>query len=71
MVAVTIFVAFVSLFRGKGLLCIPDNGVKWIRGYDEIHDPARIPVSHTGAPLLVAQRKTRLTQHSFATIKAD
>ena len=69
MVAVAIFVGFVSLLRGKGLLCIPSAGVTWLKGHRELHDPSEIPASHTDVLLLLTQRKTSLTQHSFVTLK--
>ena len=70
MTALAIFVAFVALLRGKGLLGIPSRGVTWLSGFRETTDPAKLPKRHTGAMLLVPQRKTRMTGHSYATLKA-
>ena len=70
MTALAIFLSFVALLRGKGLLCIPRRGVTWLTGLSEVTNPKRVPKRHSGAILLVPKRKTRQTQHSFVTVKA-
>ena len=70
MVALAIFLAFVALLRGKGLLCIPRRGVTWLTGLSEVTNPRRAPKHHSGALLLVPKRKTKQARHSFVTVKA-
>ena len=70
MTALAIFVAFVTLLRGSGLLCIPRRGVTWVSGDGEATDPAVIPRGHTGALLLVPKRKQRQKSHSWVPLRA-
>ena len=68
--ALAIFLAFVALLRGSGLLCIPRKGVTWVTTSTELTNPRRVPRDHTGALLLITKRKTRQKEHSWAPVSA-
>ena len=69
MTALAIFLGFVSLLRGSGLLGIYRRGVTWIVESGELSDPPVIPRRHKGVLLLVPIRKTRQLQHTWVTVK--
>ena len=69
MVALGIFLDFVSLLRDAGLLDIYRQGLTWIVGSNELSDPTRIPRRHSGVMLLVPIRKTCQLRHTWVTVK--
>ena len=52
--ALAIYLAFIALLRGAGLLGIPRKGVTWVTASGEHTDPTFIPRSHKGALLLLS-----------------
>ena len=69
MAALAIFLGFVSLLRGAGLLGTYRRGVTWLVGERELTNPRAPPKRHSGVLLLVPVRKTRQLQHTWVTIK--
>ena len=67
--ALAIYLGFVALLRGAGLLGIPTAGVTWLSPAGETTDPIVIPRDHTGAMLLLPARKTRQAQWSWTTVR--
>ena len=69
-VALAIYLAFVAVLRGAGLLAIPRRGLTWVSPSGESTNPKRIPPDHTGVALLLPRRKTKQTQWSWTTVRA-
>ena len=69
MVALAIFLGFVSLLRGAGLLGTYRRGVTWLVGEHEVTNPRSPPKRHSGILLLVPVRKTRQVQYTWVTVK--
>ena len=69
MTALTIFLGFVSLLRGAGLVGTYSRGVTWLVGNQEVTNPKRPPKRHTGVMLLVPIRKTRQVFYTWVTVK--
>ena len=69
MTATAIMSGFLTLLRGAGLRATPRRGVTWLVGDSEVTNPSSVPDNHTGALLLVTQRKTRQKSHSWAPMR--
>ena len=69
MTALAIFLGFVSLLRGAGLLGSYRRGITWLIGQWEVTNPKRPPKRHSGVLLLVPVRKTRQIFHTWVTVK--
>ena len=68
--ALAIYIAFVALLRGAGLLGIPRDGVTWITSEGEATNPRTIPRKHKGVMLLLPSRKTKQKSWSWTTVRA-
>ena len=68
--ALAIYLAFVALLRGAGLLGVPREGVTWLTDNGEATNPTAIPRKHKGVLLLLPTRKTKQKTWSFTTVRA-
>ena len=68
--ALAIYLAFIALLCGAGLLGIPHKGVTWVTASGEHTDPTSFPRSHRGVLLLLLRRKTKQKQWSWTTVHA-